>query len=83
MKILAENPDISIVFSDMKMPDINGIEFIEMARKDYQGMHFFIVTGYDIDDEIESALKNGVIQKYFRKPFQIAEIMAAIAKGRQ
>ena len=34
LKILEANPDISIVFSDMRMPGMSGIEFIQESQKE-------------------------------------------------
>jgi len=75
---LHANPDTIAVISDMKMPGMNGIEFIRLAQKDFPNISFFILTGFDITDEISEALKEGLIHKYFRKPFNIKEIEAAI-----
>ena len=79
--ILENNSDVTIVISDMKMPEMNGIEFIQRARDKYQNIAFFILTGFDIDDEISKALKNGLIYKYFRKPFNIKEIESSICSA--
>ncbi len=76
--ILKSNSNVSIVISDMKMPGMNGIEFIRQARKDFPHLVYFILTGFDITDEISSALSEGMISKYFRKPFNINEVEASI-----
>ncbi len=78
LKIIDANTDIKVVISDMKMPNINGIEFIKMAKEKHPEIRYYILTGYDINDEIEDALQKGLIIKYFRKPFNINEIEAAI-----
>jgi two-component system response regulator (stage 0 sporulation protein F) len=75
---LQENGDIIVVVSDMKMPGMNGIEFIRKARKKFSHVFYFILTGYDITSEIFDALNENIIQKYFRKPFNIKEISEAI-----
>lgn len=33
--------DISVVISDMRMPGINGIEFIKLARKNFSHIAYF------------------------------------------
>jgi len=72
---------IIVVISDMNMPMMNGIEFIEEARKTYQNIAYFILTGYDYNQEIDRALKSDVIQKFFTKPFISAEIEAAVEQA--
>jgi DNA-binding NtrC family response regulator len=78
LEILANNPTIRIVVSDMKMPKMSGLDFIKLAKEKYPNISFYILTGFEITDEIEEALKLGIIQKYFRKPFNIADIDSSI-----
>jgi len=78
LNTLKLNKDISIVISDMKMPGMNGVEFIRKAKSEHQNISFFILTGYDINDEISDAINEKVIKKYFRKPFNYKEIERSI-----
>lgn len=81
LSVLKSNPETSVVISDMKMPGMNGLEFIRLAKKDYPGIAYFILTGFDITDEIAEALHAGIIFKYFRKPFNMKEIEASIQEA--
>lgn len=74
LHILSENKEIKAVISDMKMPGMNGIEFIQEAFKKFPTKIFFILTGYDLTSEIENAINTGLIKKYFQKPFKMEEI---------
>ena len=65
---------IQAVLSDMKMPGMNGIEFITKAKEKYADTKFFMLSGFETTPEIERALKTGLILKYFRKPFDKTEI---------
>lgn len=78
LELLNKNPNTSVVISDMKMPGINGLEFIRLAKKDFPNISFYILTGFDITDEISQAIEEGIIHKYFRKPFDIKEIETTI-----
>lgn len=77
---LDTNTDIIVVISDMKMPGMNGFEFIRKAKQKYTNISYFILTGFDISEEISEALNDNTIQKYFRKPFNVDEINSTIAK---
>ena len=77
---LNQFPEIQIVFSDMKMPDMNGIEFITQAKKKYRDKTYFLITGYSITQEIADALNKKIIAKYFSKPFDINKIESAISE---
>jgi two-component system, response regulator, stage 0 sporulation protein F len=75
---LRTHPEIVIVISDMKMPGMDGLEFIKKAKSEFPDVVFFILTGYDITPEIENALESELISKYFSKPFKLTEIEEAI-----
>jgi two-component system, response regulator, stage 0 sporulation protein F len=78
LTLLENHPDIVAVISDMKMPTMSGIEFIQKARIKFPYIKFFILTGYDITAEIQEALKTNLILNKFRKPFNFNEIDHAI-----
>jgi two-component system, response regulator, stage 0 sporulation protein F len=75
---LRANPQTLIVISDMKMPGMNGIEFIRLAKRDFPDISYYILTGFDITEEIAEALNQRLINKYFRKPFDMKEIETSI-----
>jgi two-component system, response regulator, stage 0 sporulation protein F len=78
LKVLQSTPEIKIAISDMRMPGMNGIEFIKLAKKEFPDIIFYILTGYEITEEIADALNEKLIHKYFRKPFNVREINEAI-----
>ncbi len=79
---LSDHPDeIIVVISDMRMPSMNGVEFIRKARETHDNIFYYILTGYDFNEDIEEALKAGEIQKFFKKPFDIQEIEGAILQA--
>jgi YesN/AraC family two-component response regulator len=56
---LAEN-DTQIVFTDMSMPQMNGIEFIRMARSIRQDLVFIAISGYDDYNYLRECMRNSV-----------------------
>lgn len=81
LDILNEKPDIKVVISDMRMPEMDGLEFIQKAMQQYPNVVFFILTGFEITDEIKSALDSKLINQYFQKPFRMNEIDLAISNA--
>lgn len=71
LEIILKEKDIAVVVSDMKMPSMNGIEFIKKAKEVDPTIQYYILTGFEITEEIRDALKTGLIKKYFRKPFDL------------
>jgi len=81
LELLKNNPDVKVVISDMKMPGMNGIEFIKTARENRPDIKCYILTGFDITEEIQEAIDTNLIVQYFRKPFSMDEIMQAIDRS--
>jgi len=81
LEVLDNNPDIIVVISDMKMPLMNGIEFIKKAKEKYSHIRFYILTGFQITEEIQEALNSKLILKYFSKPFNLNKIDATLRDG--
>lgn len=82
LQVLEENQDkIIVVISDMRMPGMNGVEFIRKAREKHDNIAYFILTGYACDDEIEEALEQRIIHQWFSKPFDMEKIEEAIQEA--
>lgn len=81
LEILRKEPDIMAVVSDMRMPAMDGLEFIEAAKKEFPNLVYFIYTGYGIGDRIAQALDDKLLQNYFRKPTSFNDIAATIVES--
>lgn len=81
LEVLDENAGKNIiVVSDMRMPVMDGVEFIKMARQKYNALAYFILTAFYFDDEVEKALQEKLIDNYFTKPFDVNVIKSAFNK---
>jgi NADP-reducing hydrogenase subunit HndA len=66
MKIGQNNYDL--VFTDLKMPEVDGITLIRWIKKMKPSIGIVIITGYPSQDTIKEALELGIID-YVPKPF--------------
>jgi DNA-binding NarL/FixJ family response regulator len=48
-----------VVFMDIEMPRLNGIETIRLAKSLYPQVHFLVLTVFDDDEKIFEAIKAG------------------------
>jgi DNA-binding NarL/FixJ family response regulator len=53
----AQRPDV--VLMDLRMPEMGGVEAIKLLRTRYPDTHILVLTTYDTDSEVLSALEAG------------------------
>jgi two-component system response regulator YesN len=75
--IIKEKPDI--VFTDIKMPGMNGLEMISSLSAVMKDTSFVIVSGYGQFDYAKKAIAYGV-EDYLLKPIDQGELYAVIKK---
>ncbi len=66
--------NIHALITDVKMPEMTGLEMIDKAKDNLKGVLCFLLTGYDQHEEIEKALETKKVLKTFKKPFNYNEI---------
>lgn len=69
-----------IVFVDMQMPVMNGIEFLEKASGEFPEARFIVISGFDYFSYAKVAIKSGAID-YLLKPINRDELNAAIDRA--
>jgi DNA-binding NarL/FixJ family response regulator len=48
-----------VIFMDIEMPEMDGIETIRLAKSLYPQIHFIVLTVFDDDEKIFEAIKSG------------------------
>jgi DNA-binding response OmpR family regulator len=76
---LAEKNDYAAVLLDIKMPTMDGIEFLEALRTKKPAMPVIFMTGYPSVPTATSAVRLGA-SAYIMKPFTPEEITQAVQK---
>jgi len=79
IEMLLANQDIKVVITDMRMPGMDGIEFVNKAKTLFPGIAYFILTGYEVTPAIKKSLESGLVNRCFTKPLDIKEIEDCIA----
>ncbi|QGQ95946.1 response regulator [Paenibacillus psychroresistens] len=75
--IKQEMPDI--VITDIRMPEMNGLDFIEQALEQNPQIFFIIVSGYSDFEYAKRAMKYG-ISDYILKPVDEIELHHVLSK---
>lgn len=69
--------EFDLVISDIKMPEIDGFEFLKRVRQIYPSVPFIFITAYGSMDSVINALRDRA-SDYILKPFSIDELMVRI-----
>lgn len=80
LEILKRLKDIDVVVSDLEMPHMDGLEFIQKAKQIKNNIPFFILSCSLKTDEIKEAIKNNLIHDFLRKPLRSNELINEISK---
>ena len=78
--IAAETTSFDVIISDLRLPKMSGLDFLELARRKFPRTAFLIVTGVDDVRVGIDAMKAGA-DDYLVKPFQLDAVMVAIGRA--
>ncbi len=71
-----------LVISDLRMPDVDGLELLRRARGQDPEMPFIFITAFATSDTAIEALKLGAYD-YVTKPFQVEELKNLVRNALQ
>jgi HD-like signal output (HDOD) protein len=74
--IMQQTPDL--VISDMRMPDMNGTEFLTRVHRLCPATTRLLLSGYEDKKIIIDAIARGVAQMYILKPWEDDEILGIL-----
>jgi DNA-binding NtrC family response regulator len=78
LKLLRENP-IDLVLTDLKLPGMNGLEFLQTVKRQNAALPVVVMTAFGSVETAVEAMKAGA-SDYVLKPFSLAEMRIVIHK---
>ncbi|MEY8445689.1 response regulator transcription factor [Enterococcus ratti] len=81
LSVLEDRP-IDLVITDVTMPEMNGLEFIEAAQREHHTFEFMILSGYQEFDYLKSGMQLGAVN-YLMKPVNKTELVESLEKVKQ
>lgn len=77
-----ERWDPSLIITDLKMPQMDGIELVQRLRENGNPVQVIILTAYDSFSYVQAALRLGAVD-YLLKPFHDGDLEAAVNRVQQ
>ncbi len=77
---MLENEQFDLVLTDLKMPDMDGLEVLKTIKSKWPDMIVIIITGYGTISTAVQAMKLGAYE-YIEKPFTPEDILNAVNKA--
>lgn len=77
LKILKANT-IHLVISDLKMPEMDGAEFLTKVREQHPAVARILLTGYSDFDSTIKAINDGKISSFISKPWEDDQLLQTV-----
>lgn len=78
--MLLERFDADVVLTDLKMPEIDGLELINRAREIHPHLTFVVMTAFGSIDTAVEAIKRGA-ENYLTKPLDLSAVTALVERA--
>jgi len=76
---LVQRRDYDFVFTDLKMPDMDGVEVVKAVKHLRPDIDVVVVTGYGTIETAVATMQHGAVE-YVQKPFTAGELSAFARK---
>lgn len=77
---ILDRMDVDLVLTDIRMPDMDGIEMLEKAKTKHPGITIIMMTAYATIDVAVQAIKKGAYD-FIQKPFKPKDIKQLIDRA--
>ena len=61
---------LRLVITDIRMPDMSGIELADLATQRHGGLKIILISGYYVSQQVE--------RRFLRKPFRMRDLEDAV-----
>jgi YesN/AraC family two-component response regulator len=80
-EILSDNQDIHVVISDLKMPGMNGLDFIKEVKDIYKDKVCMLLTAFLESEVMLEGFNKELIFRYLMKPWNKDELYQTILEA--
>lgn len=75
-----ESAKIDLVITDIKMPNVSGLDLVRHVRENFKNTEILVITGYPSVEGAVKAVKMGA-EEYLIKTFTDAELFSAVRRS--
>src|SRR5450432_2831088 len=78
---LLERESVDLVISDMRMPEMDGAQFLEQVRNRWPDTVRLLLTGYADMEATIGAINRGEIYRHIDKPWNDDDVVTTVRRG--
>ena len=79
LEILEKN-EVHIIVTDMRMPEMSGLELLRIVKEKYPHIVRLVLSGYTQITTLLTAINQGEIYKFITKPWKLEEEFKSVLK---
>ncbi|MHC4537234.1 MAG: response regulator [Planctomycetota bacterium] len=68
---ILQREEVHVIVTDMRMPEMSGLEFIKIIKKEYPHIISMVLSGYGDETALRNAVDQGEIFKLIPKPWKL------------
>ncbi|MBX9765709.1 MAG: hybrid sensor histidine kinase/response regulator [Bdellovibrionales bacterium] len=81
LKLVQSHPEISVIISDQRMPQMSGVEFLEKSLAIRPDAVRILLTGYTDLESVIAAVNAGQIYRYVTKPWDPQDLTLTVDRA--
>ena len=81
LRLLTLHPEIHVIISDLKMPVLNGLDFIKVVKQNHPEKVCMLLTAYMESDVMMEGFNKELIFRYLMKPWNKDELKETILEA--
>jgi CheY-like chemotaxis protein len=70
LDLLGQTTDLRMIITDIRMPEMSGIELANLATERQEDLKIILISGYFVSQPVE--------RRFLRKPFRMRDLEAAV-----
>jgi DNA-binding NtrC family response regulator len=79
LRILTQEA-FDLLITDVRLPDLSGLELLQTLRKNQPGLPTIVITGYASIEDTKKAMRLGAVD-YLPKPFGAQTVLSAVERA--